>query len=162
MEPSTREAALIHTTLKCQYHCSSLLSVKGWDSSFLEIWHFTMHEVTERSVKGRNPSVNTKYLKHSPAQWKMGATAAQNQFGSAASTTQVYSHRWKEWKLFAAPTFHSTGTFHRPSKSWLFSSVQNLLWKYYARKCAKNTKKMDKSCKNMQKTYQSGKHVWFF
>ena len=28
----------------------------------------------------------------SPAQRKEGATAAQNQFGSAACTTQVYSH----------------------------------------------------------------------
>ena len=41
----------------------------------------------------------------------MGATAAQNQFGSAAFTIQVYSHGQNEWKLFVAPIFLSTGTF---------------------------------------------------
>ena len=47
----------------------------------------------------------------SPAYRKMGAIAAHNQFGSAGSTTQVYSQGWNEWKLFAAPIFLSTGTF---------------------------------------------------
>ena len=39
---------------------------------------------------------------------KIEARAAQNQFGSAVCTTQVYSNGWTEWKSFAAPSFNST------------------------------------------------------
>ena len=39
------------------------------------------------------------------AQRKMETTAAQNQFGSAACTVQVYSHRYNKWKLFVVPIF---------------------------------------------------------
>ena len=41
----------------------------------------------------------------------MGATAAQNRFGSDMGTTQVYSHEWIEFNLLQLlpPSFYSTG-----------------------------------------------------
>ena len=41
----------------------------------------------------------------------MGARAAHNKFGSAGSTTEVYSQGWNGWKLFAAPISLSTVIF---------------------------------------------------
>ena len=33
------------------------------------------------------------------------------------SKTQIYSHWWNKWKLFAAHSFHWTGTFHSTMRS---------------------------------------------
>ena len=51
----------------------------------LKGWMWSLGEV----ALGR---VCDPHREESPAQRKVGATGAQNQFGSAASTTQVYSH----------------------------------------------------------------------
>ena len=67
-------------------------------------------------------------IEDSPAQRKVGATSAQNQFESAGSTTKVYNQGWNEWKLFATLIFLYTGNFLSTRSTRLGELVSLLSW----------------------------------
>ena len=71
----------------------------------------------------------------SPAQWKMGATAAQNQFWSAVCALLVYSLWWNEWIFVRStgfsPSMWSTKLGEPPPVSllsWRRGGVVNVLY----------------------------------
>ena len=65
----------------------------------------------------------------------MGVTAAQNQFWSAAHTTQVYSHEWNVWEIFKilVSTLRGPSTLQGPPDwesrhQWAYSLGVGEVW----------------------------------